>query len=156
MVHRDGGKRRTHGEAIAEEYDSIAADMGRKPSSLTTRIPPGQVPGLAAEMFGARIVADLEAADADLVITLGSEPFEALLLMPELAVSPPAESLVDLFPDGYGRTGSMRVNGRGVDWLPLVHPGLLNGDPKPVGDEDLAAGLAVASFWADVTRRWRP
>lgn len=154
MVHRGGGKRRTQGDAIAQEYDSIAPDMIRQPSSLTTRIPPGQVPGLAAKMFGPRIVADLEAADADLVITLGSEPFEALLLLPELAASPPAESLVALFPDGYGRTGTLRVNGRQVDWLPLVHPGLLKGGPNPVGNEDLAAGRRTPGAYNSLHRRW--
>lgn len=57
--------------------------------------------------------------DAELVVTLGDEVLRTLALLLELSSGPPAQSLIDLYGDAYGRTGTLEVNGRTVQWLPL-------------------------------------
>lgn len=128
FVKRGAGKRREQGDAIAREYDTIAAELGYPPSSLPTRPAPSTLVQMAVQDFKARIICDLEAADAPLVITLGDEVLQALRRIPELDPNPPAETLTDLYPSRYGQEGTLRVNGRTVRWLPLVHPGLLRGE----------------------------
>lgn len=135
-----GSSRREQGDAIREEYDSIAERMGKAPCTLPARMPSADLPRLAAQRFGPRLTAELEAAAAPLVITLGREVWDTLLLIPALGARPPCARFDDLKSIHYGERGSLQVAGRTVEWLPLVHPGLLQGE---------------ASDWAQRHATWR-
>ena len=82
--------RREQGDAIVEEYDSIARDIGCAPSTLPVRPPAAKLPAMAATEFGDRLVAQLLDASPDLVITLGTEVWSTLLLLPSIRARPPA------------------------------------------------------------------
>jgi uracil-DNA glycosylase len=132
---KDGtAKRPGQGRVIAREYNAVAADMGVIPSSLPRRPSPRDLVRLAVDKFSQRLVADLEQADAPIVVSLGEEALQTLCRVPQLAAVPPAQSLTELYGDRYGAEGELRVNGRAVRWLPLVHPGLLKGDPPSADD----------------------
>lgn len=73
QVKTSNGSKREQGDAIRDEYDRIAAQLGVQPSSLPARIPKSKLPAVAASTFGERLVADLSASEAPLVITLGDE-----------------------------------------------------------------------------------
>jgi hypothetical protein len=122
-------KRRPQGTAIEQEYNSIAAELGLPPATLPPRPPVKALVTRAVEEFGDRLLADLERAEAPLVVTFGEEVLQTLRQLPKLSPNPPAETLPELFDRGmYGAEGTLEVNGRSVRWLPLPHPGLLNGD----------------------------
>jgi hypothetical protein len=128
---RDG--RREQGYAIRDEYDAIADDLGTSRSSLPARPTAKRLVNDAVQLFRARILNDLEAADAPRVITLGDGALQVLRQIPELMPKAPAPTITDLYGAGqYGRPGELTVNRRSVEWLALAHPGLLKGEPKPV------------------------
>jgi hypothetical protein len=140
MVKRAGerARRREQGDAIAAEYDTIAHTMGKQPSSLPTRIPPARLPSEAAKLFGSELVEEIRLARPDLVIALGSEVWDTFRLIPDLRVEHRGVSFDSLYGSRYGETGTLRVDGRSIDWLPLVHPGLLK------GSEGVASGVDPA------------
>lgn len=152
LVKTATGARREQGDAIREEYDSIAPRIGMPVCSLPTRISSAKLPGLAAAAFGGRLIADMSAASASLVITLGEEVWNTLLAIPSLRARHPSQTFSDLYGDAYGKTGSLTVNGREVAWLPLVHPGLLKGEAEP-GAEVPSEGRTVRG-WATLHARW--
>ena len=152
LIKTSNGARREQGDAIRDEYDSVASQMGRQPCSLPARIPSSNLPALAASTFGARLVADLAAAAAPLIITLGEEVWATLLAIPSLHARPPAASFTDLYGDKYGARGAVTVNGREVAWLPLVHPGLLKGTADPAAG--VATGARTVKGWATLHARW--
>jgi hypothetical protein len=152
LVKTAKGTRREQGDAIRDEYDSLAPRMGVPVCSLPHRIPSARLPGLAASTFGERLVADLSAAAAPLVITLGEEVWDTLLVIPSLRARPPRERFTDLYGDAYGATGSLTLKGRPVAWLPLVHPGLLKGEPNP--SADVPSGGRTVEGWATFHARW--
>lgn len=145
-------KRREQGDAIQTEYDRIADRMGAPPSSLPARHSGARLPALAASAFGDRLVSDLALAASPLVITLGEEVWETLLLIPSLRARPPRARFRDLYGDAYGSRGSLTVAGREVAWLPLVHPGLLKGAVDP--NNEIQAGPRTVSGWATLHARW--
>lgn len=127
-----GAKRRPQGTAILQEYNAIAGELGMPPATLPRRPPAKALVARAVEEYGGLLVTDLERADAPLVVTLGDEVLQTLRQLPALAPKPPAETLTELYDrDLYGAEGILEVNGRRVRWLPLAHPGLLNGAGPP-------------------------
>jgi hypothetical protein len=152
LVKRATGGRREQGGAIREEYDSVAPRMGMPVCSLPSRIPSARLPGLAASAFGERLVADLSAAAAPLILTLGEEVWNTLLAIPSLRARPPRQNFSDLYGEAYGATGSLTVNGRQVGWLPLVHPGLLKGKAEP--EAEVPSGARTVKGWATLHARW--
>ena len=152
LVKTSSGRRREQGDAIRDEYDRIAPGMAVPASSLPARIPAAKLPGLAASTFGERLVADLSAAAAPLIVTLGKEVWETLLAIPLLRARPPRERFTDLYGEAYGAVGSITVNGRETTWLPLVHPGLLKGKADPAGEVSLAE--RTVKGWAILHARW--
>jgi hypothetical protein len=145
LIKTSNGKKREQGDAIRDEYDSIAPRLGKQVCSLPQRIPSARLPGLAASAFGERLLADLSAAGAPLVITLGEEVWATLLAIPSLRARPPRERFTDLYGDAHGTTGSLTLKGREVAWLPLVHPGLLKGEPDP--SADVPSGRRTVEGW---------
>lgn len=127
MVKSGGTNRREQGDAIREAYDPIAERMGKARCTLPNRIDSADLPEKAAARFGPRLLRDLEASRAPLVITLGREVWETLVLLSPLAARPPCARFDDLNSKQYGARGSLQIAGRTVEWLPLVHPGLLKG-----------------------------
>ena len=152
LIKTSGGKRREQGAAIRDEYDSIAPRMEMPVSSLPDRMSAARLPALAASEFGERLVADLSASQAPLVITLGQEVWDTLLAIPSLHACPPRERFTELYGDSYGAIGSLTVNGREVAWLPLVHPGLLKGNADSTAD--VAPGARTVNGWATIHARW--
>ncbi len=145
------GRRREQADAIRDEYGSIAAHLNCPASSLPARPSPAQLPGLAVHHFGARLVADLERIDAPLVITLGKEAWATLLGIPQVHALGPS-NFDDLYGEGYGTCGSLMINARRVEWLPLVHPGLLKGKAGPDQPPDPARRSAAG--WHAFHSRW--
>jgi hypothetical protein len=152
LVKTASGARREQGDAIRDDYDSIALQMGVPVSSLPARIAKAKLPTLAASTFGPRLVADLTAAAAPLVITLGEEVWDTLLAIPSLRARPPRPHFPDLYGEAYGATGSLAVGGREVTWLPLVHPGLLKGTAD--ADASVDEGARTVRGWATCHARW--
>lgn len=134
VVKKSGprSRRREQGDAIASEYDSIAADLGEQPSTLPSRPTSRQLVSAALEQFSNRIVQDLEAAAAPFVIALGDEALHVLSQIRALRPKPPANSITETYGTGYGRAGSLTTNGAPAGWVALAHPGLLKGEPKRV------------------------
>jgi hypothetical protein len=124
MIKTGSTKKRGQADAIRQEYDPLATAMGFAPCTLPARIAERDLPRLAAEHFGERLMSDLAEANPPLVITLGREVWETLERLPAVRAQTPATSF-DALRSGYGTVGSLFINARRVDWLPLVHPGLL-------------------------------
>ena len=152
LVKTSTGSRREQGDAIRDEYDSIAAAMGRRPSSLPPRISAARLPALAASTFGERLVADLTEAAPPLIITLGEEVWNTLLSIPPLRARPPRPTFAEMYGDAYGAVGEVSIGGRTIAWLPLVHPGLIKGDLDPAAD--IAQGTRTVNGWATLHARW--
>ncbi len=57
--------------------------------------------------------------------TLGDETLQVLRRIPALTAEPPADTMADLHAGRYGARRHLTVNGRRVELLPLVHPGVL-------------------------------
>lgn len=138
---------------IDREYNAVAADMGVPPASLPPRPRPSDLVRFAIDKFSDRLVADLEQADAPIVVSLGEEALQTLCRVPQLAAVPPAQSLTELNGDRYGEEGTLRVNGRAVRWLPLVHPGLLKGD-RPSPDDPVDTSARTGAGFNVCHARW--
>ena len=87
VVKYAGGKQREQGNAIEQEYDVIVEDLVMPRSSIPKRPAAVELPDVAVERFGDRIVADLEAAEAPLVITLGEEVSQTLIRLLQLGAA---------------------------------------------------------------------
>lgn len=152
LVKTSSGKRREQADAIRSEYDPIAEQLGFRVCTLPPRISNAKLPKAAASMFGAKLMSELAEAEAPLAITLGAEVWETLRAMPALAARPPCEVFTSLYGDAYGSLGSMKVAGREVAWLPLVHPGLLKGALNANGQVDPA--VRTIQGWGVSHARW--
>ena len=153
MVKRGQRNRRGQADAIEQEYNSIAFEMGVRQSTIPTRISRSRIPAAAAVRFGSQLAADLEAAGARLVVTLGSEVWDTFLRIRALDARPPVARFLDLYGDAYGRLGSLVIGKSRVDWLPLIHPGLLKGRPDPDAVVDFTAGRTTEG-WKTLHARW--
>ena len=154
LVKRRGagsdGKRREQGDAIDEVYggavSSLApgADGPWLPASLPTRFTSSRLPHEAATRFGSWLLSLLSLETLVSVVTLGQEPWSTLALLEGIDVAPPAVSLSATRTAGYGRSGSLTIDGRKITWTPLAHPGLLRqSDSK------------VPGSWSSVHDAWR-
>ncbi len=143
--------RREQGDAVRDEYDAIAKDLGVPASSLAKRPTPGHLVKESLYRFQGQLVHALEAADAPLVITLGDETLQVLRRIPALTPEPPADTITDLYGGRYGARGHLTVNGRRVEWLPLVHPGLLKGTAKQVA---LDSAKRTGPGWNWLHTKW--
>lgn len=136
-----GGLQRELGDAILHEYEPLAPAMGFPSCSLVLRLSERDLPREAAERFGKRLLDELAGADPSLVITLGREVWATLMRLAPLRPQPPTSEFDALKSDRYGAVGSLWINARRVDWLPLVHPSLLG---RASGWETLHAAWAAS------------
>jgi len=143
--------RREQGNAIRDEYDAIADELGLPASSLPIRPTIRQLVTESLSRFQDHLLQALEAADAPLVITLGDEPFQVLSRIPALTPEPPADTIADLYGARYGERGYVTVNGRRVEWLPLVHPGLFN---RNVGQVEVNPARRTGPGWNWLHHEW--
>jgi hypothetical protein len=150
-VGRGSHGRREQGDAIRDEYDSIAEDMGFTASSLPRRPTAKQLVTDSLERFQGHIMRAVEEADAPLVITLGDETLQVLRRIPALTPEPPAETITDLYGERYGSRGHLAVNGRRVEWLPLVHPGLLKGTAR---QDAVGPAKPAGRDWNGLHSKW--
>ncbi len=114
-VHRGSG---TQGAAMSERYDAFARDAGLPLHNLPDRPSVDALIRRSVEQEGQRLTAELTESGTPLLITLGNEALAvaAALLQEDL----PSK----LRQDGhYGSRLSVRVAGRALEVLPLVHPG---------------------------------
>lgn len=147
------GHKREQGDAIRQEYDSIASYMSLSKSTLPSRPSNSQVPEIAAKIFASRLIHDLNHASSDLVITLGAEVWHAFLLIPELYAKPPVSQFNELYGSHYGSTGEVFVGGRRVTWLPLIHPGLINGNLLAIQHEFIEHKRTTVG-WNNLHANW--
>jgi hypothetical protein len=145
--------RRQQGDAIRDEYDAIVRELGMVRSSLPVRPATAKLPGLAATRFSDRIVKDLAQASAELIVTLGPEVWNTLVLIPELRARPPCSSFEGLYGPKYGSAGTLSIAGRTVAWLPLVHPGLLKGEAA-ASAPDVDPRRRTIPGWNTLHSRW--
>lgn len=130
FVKRSSGARREQGDAIRAAYDPIAERLGFPPCTLPSRPAPARLVNRAATEFADPLLTDLRDSGASMIVTLGAESLQTMRSIPDLHAEPPAASLGDIYDHGlYGRPGRLRIGGKTVDWLALVHPGLLKGRP---------------------------
>ncbi|HVL52128.1 MAG TPA: hypothetical protein VM754_11565 [Actinomycetota bacterium] len=152
LKYRGKGKgRREQGDAIRDDYDPIAPDMGLKQSTLPARIPSGKLPAAAAARFGDQLRRDLQETQPELVITLGKEVWETILLVLGGEATSPVRAFEDLYGDHYGSRGRLKLGGRPVEWLPLIHPGLIGG-AAPAGN--LEPQRRTVAGWNDLHTEW--
>jgi hypothetical protein len=167
LVHRNGrtGEGRGGGDAIDQEYNDHVAELGKQPSHIPTRRT--SVPDFvraASTRFRPRIVADVEEANAPVVVTLGDEAMQVLLTIDELEPNAPASTLPELKAAGlYGSSCELTVNDRRVRWMPLAHPnalgfgsrpatGTASGAEPPPHETSPAADADLS--WSEVHDRW--
>jgi hypothetical protein len=147
-------KRRPQGTAIEQEYNAIADELRMPTATLPPRPSVNELVGRAVEHYGNQLIADLERADAPLIVTLGEEVLQTLRRLPQLVPDPPAETLPELYDRGlYGAEGTLKVNSSNVRWLPLPHPGLLHGDIAPAISPEVDRGLGGRD-WNAAHARW--
>lgn len=140
VVHHGSG---SQGRAVRREYDPIVASLGaggRSASTLPTRPTATALPRRAAERFGGWLLDTIATLRPDLIVTLGTESWEALGRVPGITVKHTAASLPET-KASYGDPGGLVVAGTTVPWIPLVHPGLLrkNAEWKARHDEWVAS-----------------
>jgi hypothetical protein len=128
-----GAQRAQQGDAIDQRFNPLADLLPAtqsgpfEPASLPTRIPPAVLPKAAAERFGDWILELLRTIRPDVVVTLGQEPWSTLALLPGVRVQHALPDLASTRAPDYGRPGTLHLDGHEIRWIPLAHPGLLNG-----------------------------
>jgi hypothetical protein len=125
-----GARKRTgrgQPDNAAAEFDSVAQRMGLLESTVPEPCPPGKLHEVAAAKFGEQLIAELTAANAPLVITLGEAAWRTLLTLPALQAISPRKNFSRLHGEDYGSRGTLLINGRKVPWLPLIQPAQLRG-----------------------------
>jgi hypothetical protein len=127
-----GSTRKQQGDAIQERFNPMAAQLPATtlgppgPAHLRPRLIPGALPAPAVERFGSWLLDLLRTVRPERVVTLGQEPWTTLSLLPGLELKHPSPNLSATRLGGYGREGTLRIDGRDIVWVPLAHPGLLN------------------------------
>ena len=156
LLKRGAAARRAGGTAIDEDYTPHAEGAGWPEVSITTRPDEQTLISWAVEQFGDRLRADLSNADpAETVISLGNEALGSLrrLLGPD--ADAPGDTLQQIYDAGlYGTAGTLTIEGRDVEWFPLVHPGLLKGKTDPGGAR--RRWLEAHDQWCLRMKRRRP
>ena len=142
--------------AIAASYRPAAAALGLPDVHLPERPAPHDLVALAARDHRDRIVAELEEAQPEHVLTIGEEPLAALW---EVGVEPlgGGPRLAKLSAAAYGRRLAIVLpNGHRCLLHPLAHPNLLY-NPKPDASPGLRAGIdayrSAHTRWTEVVAR---
>lgn len=99
--------------------------MGRLPHVLPPHPSENAIVEEAKSKHLARLKNELLTARPDLIVTLGNAALRVATGLVDFADAPKKLSHAD-----YGRTLEIRLDGRVVKWLPLVHPAA----PKPYQD----------------------
>ncbi len=115
-----GGKG-SQGDAIATRFAPLAPTLEVHPGSLPPRPAPRALVALCAGDRRASLRREILQSEAPLVVTLGQEALAALCAVDDGAG--PEGCQRELAPDGYGQVGSVVIDGRALDLLPLVLPG---------------------------------
>lgn len=126
MVKESGkltAKGREQGDAIRQDYEPFAGLANREPASLPKRLPKWELPIAARKEFGSKLTGEISETRPDLVISLGEEVWEALMDWPSIRTKSPVSSFRQLCSEAYGSRGELEVDGRRIEWLPLIHPG---------------------------------
>lgn len=155
LVKRSTGARWHQGDVQDRIYNRIAgrlpplADGPVGPATLPSRLPPAVLSRQAAVRFGAWLVELIRTVGPETIVTLGQEPWDTLALLPELTCTAPAAKLSASRVAGYGRPGTITVDGRRITWIPLAHPGLIQG---PSGRRGTPSWVEAHQAWIDAPR----
>lgn len=118
--------RGSQGAAMTERYGPFASAAGLPAASLPPRPSIRSLVALAVTEHRDRLRDELVASRAPTVVTLGEEARQVLGSIVDDADGPPVEALGTKDPGDaarYGKCGSIRVDGRTLEWMALVHPG---------------------------------
>jgi len=118
-------KRRQQGDAIREDYDSLAHLMGMQMATLPARFSRKELPHRAIEYFRDKLHDEYVETKPSLVISLGEEVWSAVRMWPGFRATHPVAEFRKLEGPQYGERGEIVADGHSAEWLPLVHPGLL-------------------------------
>lgn len=158
LVKYGSKKHPGQGRVIKNEYDEVVGQLPAGASgplmvaTLPPRPTPVALPPLAAERFGDWLRGALVELSPAHVVTLGQEPWSTLALLEGVTLAHPAESVSSSRTSGYGRTGSITVDGHRMDWTPLAHPGLVRQSSKKAPD----GWRAVHERWLEAGRGTGP
>jgi hypothetical protein len=113
---------------IADTYDPNAIQLGLPPVEISAHPTEAEIVAEAVKAHRPRLLAELEKASPQEVVTLGNAALRVFATLVESSVSTPPRFLTQ---SGYGAPVEVRVNGRSMTWRPLVHPGARFGkDPQ--------------------------
>lgn len=120
-------KRREQADAIATDYLPFAQALGWREPSLPPRPPAPELVELALSTHRPRLRAELEEANAPVIVTLGEEARRVLQEIADDSDGPPTLPLerarIWTETDSYGARGRVLVGTSEADWYALVHPG---------------------------------
>lgn len=128
----------SQGEAIANRFTPVADRMGVERGSLPRRPSTRALVELASS--SARrdsLRAELLSSEADLLLTLGDEARGAVLGIADDTRGLPQR----IVRDGYGQIGTIQLNGKTMEVMPLAHPGFI----RQRGDQR----------WTDTLEAWK-
>lgn len=112
---------RQQGSAITERYGPFAKSRGLPPTELPERPKARELVDLAVRSQAVRIRREILESEAGLVVTLGQEAWDTLVGVANNP-KPPGDRLTSL---AYGKRGTIEIDGRKLEWLPLAHPGIV-------------------------------
>lgn len=111
----------SQGQAINERFNPIAENMGATTGALPDRPTHARlVKSASEEPRRSSLRAEIVAAKAPLVITLGQEALDAILAVADTCAGVQSRLAAT---DTYGVRGELVVDGFQAELLPLVHPG---------------------------------
>lgn len=127
FVKSGGTKRREQADAIADDYTPFAQAVGLPVASLPARPPAHDLIELALSRHRHRLRAELEEANAPVVVTLGEEARRVLQGIADDSDGPATLPLergrISTSPSTYGAPGRVVVGTTDAQWYALVHPG---------------------------------
>jgi hypothetical protein len=109
------------GAAIVGRYNPFAAATGLPTSNLPSRPAADELVALAIDTQRDRLRHEITQSRAPLLVTLGDEALRTLVGVVD-SHNLATERLDRI---SYGTTGTVKVGGSNVEWLPLAHPGIV-------------------------------
>jgi uracil-DNA glycosylase len=113
----EGGAKR-----IVDTYAPFAKGTGLPPATFLPHPSENDIVREALRDHRDRLVAELEAARADIIVTLGNAALRVLRELVALAASEATGSRLRPDPEHYGKARTVRIGGRSSRWIPLAHP----------------------------------
>lgn len=123
--------------AVEDVYEPFARAHALPPAELAPHPSEAQIVGEGIDQDLSRLRRELTASAPDLIVTLGNTALRVLRNLLGDAAAPMKLTVTD-----YGTELSVKLNGRGLSWLPLAHPAAPG--PYQVAHENWMAGRTAA------------